>query len=278
MKLDPRLTPARGDVAAAHLSGQVEAKRFVEGVCYQVIDGVCPLRQAPFLSARLETQLLHGELFNVYDIQDGWAWGQCALDDYVGYAPLAALESNVIMPTRRVSALRTAIFPAPDLKSQPHHIVSCNAKLACEAAADASGSFMRLARGGWAPAGHLAALDDRTTDWVAHAERLIGAPYLWGGKDSIAVDCSGLIQSALETSGVRAPRDTDMQEATLGARIEPDLAQLRRGDLVFWDGHVGVMRDASALLHANGFHMQTVSEPLRDVIERIGAPTSVKRL
>jgi hypothetical protein len=277
MKLDTRLTPARGDVAAAHLKGQVEAKRFVEATTYQVTDGVCPLRQAPSLSARLETQLLYGEAFNVYDVQGDWAWGQCALDDYVGYAPVSALSTEIFAPTLRVIILRTAIFPAPDLKSQPHQIISCNAKLSHVEFDEASG-FIRLPRGGWAPMAHLVPLEYRTVDWVARAERLLGAPYLWGGKDSIAVDCSGLIQSALETAGIAAPRDTDMQEAALGSALEPDLTKLARGDLIFWDGHVGVMRDAETLLHANGVHMQTVSEPLSETVKRLGAPRAIKRL
>jgi hypothetical protein len=277
MKLDTRLTPARGDVAAAHLKGQVEAERFVEGTTYQVTDGVCPLRQAPSLSARLETQLLCGETFNVYDVQGDWAWGQCALDDYVGYAPVAALSADIHAPTLRVVNLRTAIFPAPDLKSQPHQIVSRNAKLAYVEFDEATG-FVRLARGGWTPMAHLGPLDAYASDWVARAEQLLGAPYLWGGKDSIAVDCSGLIQSALETAGISAPRDTDMQEAALGQALELNVSKLQRGDLIFWDGHVGVMRDASDLLHANGVHMKTVSEPLAETIKRLGAPRTIKRL
>jgi cell wall-associated NlpC family hydrolase len=277
MKHDPRLTPARGDVAAAHLKGQVEAKRFAEGVAYQVLDGVCPLRQAPSLSARLETQLLYGEIFTVYDAKEGWAWGQCALDDYIGYAPLSALSAEIFEPTIRVATLRTAIFPAPNLKSQPHQIVSCNAKLS-HVEFDEDTGFIRLPRGGWAAMAHLVPLGHKAIDWVARAERMHGAPYLWGGKDSIAVDCSGLIQSALETAGILAPRDTDMQQAALGQTIEPDLSKLTRGDLVFWDGHVGVMRDASTLLHANGVHMQTVSEPLSEPIKRLGSPRAIKRL
>lgn len=277
MKHDPRLTPARGDVAAAHLKGQVEAQRFVEATTFQVTDGVCPLRQAPSSSARLETQLLYGEIFKVYDTQGEWAWGQCALDDYVGYAPVAALSADIDTPTLRVANLRTAIFPEPNLKSQPHQVISCNSKLSHVEFDEPSG-FVRLPRGGWTPMAHLVPLEHQAIDWVARAERMLGAPYLWGGKDSIAVDCSGLIQSALETAGISGPRDTDMQEAALGQAIEPDFGELVRGDLVFWDGHVGVMRDAALLLHANGVHMKTVSEPVTDTIARLGQPRTIKRL
>ena len=281
MKLDPRLTPARGDVAAAHLKGQVEAERFVEGVAHQVQDGVSALRQTPSLSARLETQLIYGEIFTVYDVKSGWAWGQSALDEYVGYVRADSLSASIKAPTLRVASIRTAIFPEPSLKSQPHQILSCNAKIAHERF-DEEANFIAIIGGGWVPMAHLAPIGHRATDWVTHAECLIGAPYLWGGKDSIAVDCSGLVQSALETAGIFALRDTDMQEATLGVTIEADLSALRRGDLLFWDGHVGIMRDAETLLHANGHHMQVVSEPLGVAIARIaengGPVTSLKRL
>lgn len=272
---DPRLTPARGDLAAAHLRGQVEADRFVDGVAHQVQYGVSALRETPSHMERLETQLLHGEIFTVYDLRDGWAWGQCALDGYVGYAHAEDLTAEIVAPTHRVTALRAIQFPFPDLKSQPHAYLSCNAKIAI---VESNAAFSRSARGGWVPNAHLAPLEARVGDWAASAERLIGAPYLWGGKDSFGVDCSGLIQSALETAGIHAPRDADMQEAALGREVEFDPRALARGDLLFWEGHVGIMRDATHLLHANGFHMQTAIEPLRDTIARIGTPRCLKRL
>lgn len=272
--IDPRLTPARGDVAAAHLKGQVEAKRFVEGIVYQMQDGVSALRETPSLSARLETQVLRGELFTVYDVANDWAFGQCALDDYVGYIELEALRSARVAPTHRVGALRTIVFPEPSLKAQPHFYLSCNAKVEVR---ETHEGFAGI-EDGWCPAHHLVTLDHRGADWVASAERMIGVPYLWGGKDSFGVDCSGLVQSALETACIACPRDSDMQEAVLGAVIGPDLTQLKRGDFLFWDGHVGIMRDNAQLLHANGFHMETVIEPLAQTIARTSAPRTVRRL
>lgn len=270
---DPRLTPARGDVAAAKLKGEVEAARFVEASPRQVKDGVSALRETPSFTGRLETQLLHGEIFDVYDEDGQWAWGQCALDGYVGYVLRDELDENVIAPTHRVATIRAIGFPFPDKKSQPHTIFSANAKVRVETI---DNGFAALARGGYVFADQLDALAAHVGDWVASAERLVGVPYLWGGRDSLAVDCSGLVQSALETGGVLTLRDADMQEQSVGVELARDIA-LRRGDLVFWEGHVGIMRNATELLHANAFHMRTVIEPLAETIARMGAPRTFRR-
>ena len=278
---DRRLTPARGDLAADSLRGQIEAPRFVKGAIHQIIEGVADLRESPRQDSRLESQVLFGETFTVYDMRDGWAWGQSGRDAYVGYIAAAALSPHIFTPTHRVQALATLAFPERNIKSAPHVSLTFNAKVAVETV---EGRFAKIGLLGWVPASHLAALDARASDWVATAERFRGAPYLWGGKTLIGMDCSGLVQTALESAGIVTPRDSDLQEAALGAPIalNADLSGLQRGDLVFWKGHVGIMRDAVTLLHANAFHMQTESEPLADAVKRglaLNDPvTSVRRL
>lgn len=272
---DPRLTPARSDVAAAKLKGKVEADRFVDAQPRQVRVGASVLREAPSFVARLETQLLYGDVFDVYDEDsDGWVWGQSQLDGYVGYARADSFDNEIQIPTHRVAVLRTLVFPEPDKKSQPPSPLSLNAKITV---IDMQTGFAGMARGGWVYATHLAPIDAVVSDWVASAEHFVGQPYLWGGKDSSAVDCSGLVQTSLETGGVLAPRDADMQETSVGRSIPLD-SKLQRGDLVFWAGHVGIMRSATVLLHANAFHMQTVIEPLSETIARNGPPRTIRRL
>jgi cell wall-associated NlpC family hydrolase len=277
---DPRLLPARGDIAAAHLKGLVEAERFVEGETKQVIAAAATLRRTLAPDARLETQLLYGEAFHVYEEKDGFAWGQAAMDSCVGYVSEKLLTAPVIKPTHRVSVLRTILFSAPDIKSAPLAFLSLNAK---PAIAEEKGRFARNARGGWLIAAHLDPINAKRIDYVAAAELFLGAPYLWGGKDSLGLDCSGLIQSALERAGIAAPRDADMQEEALGVAMPfgPELNGLRRGDLVFWNGHAGIMLDGERLIHANAFHMQVAIEPLRTAAARIeksaGPITSIRR-
>jgi cell wall-associated NlpC family hydrolase len=278
---DRRLTPARADLAAEHLRGIVDAPRFAKGRKMRVVAASAPLRRAPQADASLETEALFGESVTVYDESDGWAWAQLERDQYVGYLPAAALGAPS-GPTHRVAALRTHAYPDPTIKAPPKMALSFGAQLTIvgqEGDFSVSEEWLYL----WSRS--LAEVSAREPDAVAVAERFLETPYLWGGRTSEGIDCSGLVQTALMTAGITSPRDSDMMEAGLGEAIAIDdpNAPLARGDLIFWKGHVGIMRDSLTLLHANGWHMKTVSEPLAQARERIatnggGDVTSVRRL
>lgn len=275
---DRRVTPVRADLAAANLRGLVEAPRFVEGHPMQVTEATAPLRREPAFDAPLETEALFGETVTVYDESEGWGWVQLERDRYVGYLPLIALGSRT-EPTHRVAALRTHAYPGPSIKLAPRMALSLGARTTV---VRQSGDFAVTADGLYLWARHLAEVGSREVDFVAVTERFLRAPYLWGGRTSEGIDCSGLVQTALTAVGIVAPRDSDQQEAALGGPVATGAA-LARGDLVFWKGHVGVMRDAATLLHANGWHMAVVSEPLAQARSRIAASeggdvTSFRRL
>ena len=279
MAFDPRITPARPDLAAKHLEGQVSAPRFVEGTLYEVLEPQAPLRRAASPDATVLTEALMGERMMVYEAtEEGWAWGQLADDNYVGWIAANALGRPGPPPTHKVSALRTFLFPGPDIKLPPRAALPFGARLALMRQKE---SFAVTA-GGYVPARHLQPMRAAEADFVAVAERFVGVPYLWGGKTNFGIDCSGLVQVALTACGKSCPRDSDMQERALGnAAAAPDLAALRRGDLLFWKGHVAIVRDPDMLLHANAHHMAVVVEPLAPALERIrragGEVTSVKR-
>ena len=278
---DPRLTPARGDIAAKHLEGKVTADRFVEGEQFEVIDAVAPLRKAPLHDAALETEALKGERVTIYDSNgEGWSWGQLNGDGYVGWLPDSALVRPRFTPTHRVAALRTFAFPGPSIKMPPVEALPLGA--AIEVVRD-DGTFAITQQQHFLPLQHLSALNVFENDFVGIAERFVGVPYLWGGKTALGIDCSGLVQIALGACGMAVPRDSDLQQAALGEVLEDaEIDDLRRGDLIFWKGHVAIVRDHATLVHANAFHMQVAIEPITAAHERILASgtdiISVRRL
>lgn len=274
---DRRTLPARPDLAAAGLEGVMRATRFAAAIPMQVIRPTVALRSGPNSGAEQIDQLLFGEVFDRVEAGGDHVWGQARRDGYVGFAEAAALTIEIRAPTHWVAALRAFAFEEPSIKAPASGPLSLNALVTIEAEQD---RFARAAGLGWIAGAHLAPIGTCLTDPAAVAERYLGAPYLWGGRDSLGLDCSGLVQQALYACGIACPRDSD-QQARLGAPAPPDA--LRRGDLVFWRGHVGMMIDADRLLHANAHHMAVAIEPLAEAAARIaasggGEPTAFRRL
>jgi cell wall-associated NlpC family hydrolase len=274
--LDPRINPFRPEIAASFLKGQVEAKRFVEGKRYEVTEPNAPLRRMPSHDARLDTEALFGEIVTVYEIEEGWAWGQIETDGYVGWLSANALVAPGSAPTHQVCVPRTLGFPGPDVKLPPLAALPMGARLAVVRQDE---RFAITASGGHVPLVHLAPIKAKAPDFVAVAEEFLNAPYLWGGKTWLGIDCSGLVQVALQAAGHTCPRDSDMQELALGKLVA--LTEMRRGDLIFWKGHVAIACDAEHIIHANAHHMMVAVEEAEGAIARIKAGgsdiTSVKR-
>jgi cell wall-associated NlpC family hydrolase len=279
-RIDPRLNALRGDVADARLASLAKGARLVEGEVREVAVPLLSLYSEPRFDARLDTQGLMGERVRVFDTQEGWAWLQLEADGYVGYASQDDLALPQAVKTHRIAVPSTFMFPAPDIKSQPVVTVTMNARVAVIGSDE---RFAHLANGRFIVARHLKPLNESEPDFVTVAEAYLHVPYLWGGKSVLGLDCSGLVQLSLEAAGRSSPRDADMQEAQLGRALPTDdLARLARGDLVFWQDHVGMMTDARMLLHANGHFMQVTHEPLLTAVERIARRhsgiTAIKRL
>ena len=278
---DPRLTPARPDLAAKYLEGKVKAARFVIGEEFEIADALAPLREAPAFDAMLLTQALMGERVTIYDRNDeGWAWGQLNSDGYVGWLPDRALAKPVATPTHKVTAIRTFAFPGPSIKLPPVDTLVMGALVTVTRE---SGAFAVTRDGWYLPLPHVGTIDRHADDFVGVAEQFVGTPYLWGGKSSLGIDCSGLVQVSLNAAGTGCPRDSDMQQDSLGRALDAsESKQLRRGDLIFWKGHVAIVRNADTIVHANAHHMATTIENTSEAIARIKAAGSeimaIKRL
>lgn len=267
--LDRRRHAYRPDLASESLREKVTAERYVKGVPHRLARASAALRREPDGRLGFDTEVLFGEIVHVLDVADGWAWVQADRDGYVGYLPADMLACDHLEANYKVTAIGTFVYPGADMKLPPLMHVSINSPVAVTEVQD---KFCALATGGFITTRHIAPAAKVARDFVDVAERLIGVPYLWGGRTRVGLDCSGLVQLAMHAAGLPCPRDSDMQQAEVGdSLLIPDnLDGLRRGDLVFWPGHVGMMLDAMMLLHANAHHMAVVAEPLTAAMARVG--------
>jgi hypothetical protein len=278
---DPRLTPARPDLAAKYLEGKIEAARFVEGEEFEIVEALAPMRDAPSSDTMLLTQALKGERVTIYDRNgEGFAWGQLNSDGYVGWLPDRALAKPGAAPTHKIIVTRTFAFPGPSIKLPPADTLVMGAMVTM---VREEAPFAVTREGWYLPLQHVGSIERYQVDFVAVAERFVGTPYLWGGKSGVGIDCSGLVQVSLNAAGTGCPRDSDMQQDVLGRALGPaESKKLQRGDLIFWKGHVAIVRDADTIVHANAHHMATVIENTKDAIARIKAAgseiTAIKRL
>ncbi len=270
--LDPRVNCFRDDLAASYLEGKIEGRRFVSGRRAQVVNCGAALRRTPDPQSPQDSQLLAGETVQIYDESDGFSWIQSESDGYVGYAESRAFDHDVREVTHCLSVIRSFVYPEPDIKTPPSTTLNMASQVAV---VEEIQRFSRISTGGWVYSDHLQPIDSHEQDFVTTALRFLETPYLWGGKGYQGIDCSGLVQIALMRSGHACPRDTYMQAKALGMEIPGENGgfSMRRGDLIYWPGHVAIVLDHDRVVHASGHHMFVTIEPWRDIDERVRTET-----
>ena len=249
---------------------------------YTVFNAVARVQESPGDTrhvSRRESQILFGETFIVRDIKDGWAHGETFHDAYPGYVRMSDLRKGPA-PQHVITTLMSHAYPEPSMKTKPRLTLSFMSQIALKDGKEENGFVQVYDRKNlWIPKNHLRPINDThkdSIDIVDTAIMFLGVPYGYSGRSAWGIDCSGLVQIAQQRFGIPCPRDSDQQEKFIGNPVPA--YDMRRGDFVFFPGHVGIMTDEKHILNANQRHMRVVIENLDDLIPVYGPPTSVRRL
>ena len=259
--MDPRITPANEFVACSTLKGKIKHKNFVEGKNYQIAVPFVDL--LGMTNGKRSRQLIYGSKVKYFGNTNGWAFIQNTYDNYVGYVP----QKKIVLATEDthiVTAPITHVFQEPDIKSKNIEILPLGAKVFGQSITN---DFLKTELG-WISISHLKRKTELPKDPVEVSKWLQHVPYLWGGNTYLGIDCSGLVQISLMLCGLDCPGDSDQQMNTLGQNIDIGSPR-KRGDILFWEGHVAWALNESQILHANAYHMATVIEETDEAIERI---------
>ncbi|MDR3425565.1 MAG: NlpC/P60 family protein [Alphaproteobacteria bacterium] len=272
MTLDPRTNAFRADLADMALRDSVKARKYVEPVMRQCLRGVLPLLNAPKADATQTSQIRYGEFMDVFEErEDGFLWVQNRSDRYVGYiTDTGELGDSIAMMSNRITALRTFVYPKPNVKTPPIDELTLGSFVGLNGK---HGRLLELTSGGFVFESHVMATEfAHTADYVFTSGRLLHTPYLWGGRTPKGIDCSGMVQLVLEMAGIDFPRDVDQQREAFGKPLDIHWRDKnwRRGDIVFFlpDPHVGIMTGTDHIIHASAYTMDVTVEPLADLVGR----------
>lgn len=265
--LDPRLTLARPDIAEVALKDELESGRYTTPKAQRVSVALADLKREPTSSAPLLTQAVMGEKVDVLLDVDGWSFARLCGDGYVGYIKSSALTPHSPLPTHKVSVPMTHVYAKPDLKTAQPLPLPFLSQIAIGGAPTQNG-FVEVKGQGWVYNKHLVPLDQALGDRVETALTFLHTPYLWGGRSCSGIDCSALVQLVLQAAGQACPRDTDLQNAQLGTLVSRhfDPALGKRGDLVFFPGHVGMLINSQSMIHANATRMKVSIDTVATVM------------
>ena len=235
-----------------------------------VIKPSIPMRSEPNETSELETECLFGETLTIFDKYLDWYYCKLSTDNYCGWVQKHNL-GKIIPSSHRIVSNRTFLFKDSDVKSGCINYLPLGAQV-CVKDIDKGWAKVYLFdnnnyKFAYIPSNHIIKIGDTVNDWVSIAEKLIGTPYVWGGRNSIGLDCSALLQLSYQTNGENIPRNSNDQ-SLLKKEIINNQNMLERGFAVFWKGHVGIMVDKLNCIHANAFHMEVSREPLVDIKAR----------
>ena len=237
----------------------------------KIIKPSVSMNSKPSKNSMLETECLFGESVEILSEDQDWIFCKLLIDNYLGWIKKDSV-GFLKTPTHRVISQRTFLLTKKNEKSNYMHYIPMGAKVNAKKI-ETEWTEIYLSNNhqfetAFLPSKDIVTIDNKVSDWIGIAQQFLYTPYKWGGRDSIGIDCSALLQLSQEAYGRNIPRNS-IDQVESNRKIITKLNNLFRGCVVFWRGHVALMIDNLNCIHANAFHMKVIIEPLHEVINRM---------
>ena len=215
----------------------------------------------PSTVSEVVSQILYGEKFKILSKNKDWIKIKSLFDNYIGYIKNKKYVSKH-NPSHKVYSLKAAIFDKLNKKTK--NFLPFGSKIL---AIKENKNFIKFETNKWLRKNDLKKIDHKEKNFIKIFKLFLKTKYVWGGKIYKGIDCSALLQLYYYYNNSFYPRDTKDQTKFSKKNLSQKL--FKKGDIIFWKGHVAICINSKKLIHAYGPEKKVLIMSIKKTIDRI---------
>ena len=219
-------------------------------------------------NSEVTSQILYGEKFKILSKNKKWIKIKTSFDNYVGYIKNSKYIEK-FSPNYKVSSLKAKIFKKPRIRTRSW--LPLASKLSVF---EQNRNYVKIEKNKWIKKADIKKLNHKEKNFVKIFKKFLNVKYIWGGKTFQGIDCSALLQIFFYYNNSFYPRDTKDQIKYTKKNLKKK--KFKKGDIIFWKGHVAMCLNSKQLIHAYGPEKKVIIMPIIKTINRIQKTAKLK--
>jgi len=225
------------------------------------------IHKSPSGVSEVISQILYGEKFKILSKNKNWIKIKVSFDNYIGYIKNKHYTNNH-KPTHKVFILKAIIYSKPNNRTKYFLPFASKISIIQE-----NKKFIEFEKNKWIKKKDIKKIDHLEKDYLKILKLFLKIKYVWGGKTYKGVDCSAILQLLYYYNNKFYPRDTKDQLKYSKSNIKKK--KFKKGDIIFWKGHVAICVNAKKLIHAYGPKKRVIIMPINKTLEGIVRTTKL---